>query len=121
MRAAEGVANRSPTREAAVLFTSGATGPPKGVVYRHSQLRAQLELVRAVCGITPDDRLVAAFAPFALYGPALGIGAAVPRMDVTRPGTLTAARSPKRPRRSGRPSSSPRRPRCATWSPPRVS
>jgi acyl-coenzyme A synthetase/AMP-(fatty) acid ligase/pimeloyl-ACP methyl ester carboxylesterase len=76
--------------EAAVLFTSGATGPPKGVVYRHSQLRAQLELVRALCGITPDDRLVAAFAPFALYGPALGIGAAVPRMDVTRPGTLTA-------------------------------
>ena len=76
--------------EAAVLFTSGATGPPKGVVYRHSQLRAQLELVRAVCGITPKDRLVAAFAPFALYGPALGIGAAVPRMDVTRPATLTA-------------------------------
>jgi acyl-coenzyme A synthetase/AMP-(fatty) acid ligase/pimeloyl-ACP methyl ester carboxylesterase len=76
--------------EAAVLFTSGATGPPKGVVYRHSQLRAQVELVRTLCGITPDDRLVAAFAPFALYGPALGIGAAVPRMDVTRPGTLTA-------------------------------
>ena len=74
-----------------MLFTSGATGPPKGVVYRHSQLRAQVELVRAVCGITPDDRLVAAFAPFALYGPALGIGAAVPRMDVTRPGTLTAS------------------------------
>ena len=77
--------------EAAVLFTSGATGPPKGVVYRHAQLRAQVELVRAVCRITPDDRLVAAFAPFALYGPALGIGAAVPRMDVTRPGTLTAS------------------------------
>ena len=76
--------------EAAVLFTSGATGPPKGVVYRHSQLHAQLELVRTLCRITPDDRLVAAFAPFALYGPALGIGAAVPRMDVTRPGTLTA-------------------------------
>ncbi len=76
--------------EAAVLFTSGATGPPKGVVYRHAQLRAQVELVRDVCRVAPDDRLVAAFAPFALYGPALGIGAAVPRMDVTRPGTLTA-------------------------------
>ena len=76
--------------EAAVLFTSGATGPPKGVVYGHSQLQAQVGLIRAICSITSEDRLVAAFAPFALYGPALGIGAAVPRMDVTRPGTLTA-------------------------------
>jgi olefin beta-lactone synthetase len=78
--------------EAAVLFTSGATGPPKGVVYQHHQLLAQLELLRGLCTITPSDRLVAAFAPFALYGPALGIGAAVPQMDVTRPGTLSAAR-----------------------------
>jgi acyl-coenzyme A synthetase/AMP-(fatty) acid ligase/pimeloyl-ACP methyl ester carboxylesterase len=78
--------------EAAVLFTSGATGPPKGVVYRHQQLLAQLEQVRALCDVNPGDRLVAAFAPFALYGPALGIGAVVPRMDVTKPGTLTAAR-----------------------------
>ena len=76
--------------EAAVLFTSGATGPPKGVVYRHRQLRAQLELVRAVFDIRPGDRMVAAFAPFALYGPALGIGTAVPATDVTKPGTLTA-------------------------------
>ncbi len=77
--------------EAAVLFTSGATGPPKGVVYRHAQLRSQIELVRRVFDVRPGDRLVAAFAPFALYGPALGIGAAVPQMDVTRPGTLTAS------------------------------
>ena len=77
-------------REAAVLFTSGATGPAKGVVYRHDQLRAQLDQVRAVMRIGPEDRLVAAFAPFALYGPALGIAAAVPDMDVTRPATLTA-------------------------------
>ncbi len=77
--------------EAAVLFTSGATGPPKGVVYRHRQLLAQLAAVRAVMEVGPDDRLVAAFAPFALYGPALGVAAAVPDMEVTAPGTLTAA------------------------------
>jgi olefin beta-lactone synthetase len=84
--------NGARSSEAAVLFTSGATGPPKGVVYRHHQLLAQLDQVRVLCDVNPDDRLVAAFAPFALYGPALGIGAVVPRMDVTKPGTLTAAR-----------------------------
>ena len=42
-------------------------------------------------GVTADDRLVAAFAPFALYGPALGIASTVPDVDVTKPATLTAA------------------------------
>lgn len=75
---------------AAVLFTSGATGPPKGVLYRHRQARAQVELVRATYGLTDDDRFVAAFAPFAILGPALGVASAVPAIDVTKPATLTA-------------------------------
>ena len=84
--------NVAQSSEAAVLFTSGATGPPKGVVYRHHQSRAQVDLLGTLCDVQPSDRLVAAFAPFALYGPALGIGAAVPQMDVTKPATLTAVR-----------------------------
>ena len=76
--------------DAAVLFTSGATGPAKGVRYRHGRLRAQVDLIRTTYGITAVDRIVAAFAPFALYGPALGIASAVPETDVTRPGSLTA-------------------------------
>jgi acyl-coenzyme A synthetase/AMP-(fatty) acid ligase/pimeloyl-ACP methyl ester carboxylesterase len=76
--------------EAAVVFTSGATGPAKGVLYRHRQVRAQVELVCSTYGLTSADRLVAAFAPFAIYGPALGIGSAVPDTDVTSPGKLTA-------------------------------
>jgi acyl-coenzyme A synthetase/AMP-(fatty) acid ligase/pimeloyl-ACP methyl ester carboxylesterase len=78
------------TAEAAVLFTSGATGPAKGVVYRHAQLEAQRDLVMDTFGIEANDRLVAAFAPFALFGPALGIATVVPDMDVTKPGTLSA-------------------------------
>ena len=77
--------------DCAVLFTSGATGPAKGVVYTHRQAAAQLELVRSTYGLTADDRFVAAFAPFAILGPALGIGSAVPDVDVTAPGSLTAA------------------------------
>ena len=80
-----------PDDEAAVLFTSGATGPAKGVVYTLAQLTAQIEAVRATYRLTEADRMVAAFAPFALYGPALGIGGVVPDMTVTAPGTLTAA------------------------------
>ncbi|HVQ88391.1 MAG TPA: alpha/beta fold hydrolase [Actinomycetes bacterium] len=79
-----------PRDEAVVLFTSGATGPAKGVVYRHSQLEAQRDVVVDAFAIQESDRLVAAFAPFALFGPALGISSAVPRMEVTEPGTLTA-------------------------------
>ena len=79
-----------PDAEGAVLFTSGATGPAKGVVYRHRQLAAQVELFGRVGNLRPGARLVAAFAPFALYAPALGAAAAVPDMDVTKPATLTA-------------------------------
>ena len=58
-------------------------------MYRHRQARAQIAALRAAYGITGDDRLVAAFPPFALYGPALGIPSAVP--EVRKPGALTAA------------------------------
>ena len=77
--------------DCAVVFTSGATGPAKGVVYRHHQVLSQLKLLRSTYGITTQDRLVAAFAPFALLGPALGVATAVPDIDVTAPQTLTAA------------------------------
>ena len=79
-----------PDAAAAVVFTSGATGPAKGVVYSARQMTAQYEAVRSRYAIGVDDRLVAAFAPFALYGPALGIPVAVPDCDITEPATLRA-------------------------------
>ncbi len=75
---------------AAIAFTSGSTGPSKGVVYRHGQIQAQRDQLASVYGITSEDSLVAAFAPFALYGPTLGISSVVPDMDVTKPASLTA-------------------------------
>ncbi len=79
------------TDPAAVLFTSGATGPAKGVRYLHGQLEEQRDALVRTYNITNDDRLVAAFAPFALYGPALGIPSAIPDVDVTEPAALTAS------------------------------
>jgi acyl-coenzyme A synthetase/AMP-(fatty) acid ligase len=80
-----------PDADAVVVFTSGATGPAKGVLYRHGALEAQRDLLASTYGITAQDSLVAAFAPWAVLGPALGIASAIPAMSPTRPGRLTAA------------------------------
>jgi acyl-CoA synthetase (AMP-forming)/AMP-acid ligase II len=76
--------------DAAVLFTSGSTGPAKGAVFTHRQLGAMFAAVGDTLGLDPQRGLVAGFAPFALLGPALGAPSVVPDMDVTRPGRLTA-------------------------------
>lgn len=75
---------------AAILFTSGSTGPAKGVVYTHAQLCAVRDALAGHYGIGVGTGLVAGFAPFALLGPALGARSVTPDMDVTSPKTLTA-------------------------------
>lgn len=76
--------------DALVAFTSGATGPAKGVVYTHARLAHLRDALRAAYGIDSDDALVAAFAPWSVLGPALGIPSAIPDMDLTDASTLTA-------------------------------
>ncbi|WP_299034581.1 alpha/beta fold hydrolase [uncultured Pseudokineococcus sp.] len=76
--------------DAAVLFTSGSTGPAKGAVYTAERLAGMRDAVAAAYDVDRGTALVAAFAPFALLGPALGAVSASPAMDVTAPATLTA-------------------------------
>ena len=80
-----------PAAEAAVLFTSGATGPAKGVRYRDGQVRAQLALIGRTYGLTagrPHRRRLRAVR--AVRAGARASRRAVPDTDVTKPGTLTA-------------------------------
>ncbi|MCJ8296558.1 MAG: fatty acid CoA ligase family protein [Colwellia sp.] len=69
----------------AILFTSGSTGPPKGVVYSHKMFEAQITALKEDYGITPGERDLATFPLFSLFGPALGMASIVPDMDASKP------------------------------------
>jgi len=78
----------APDDLAAILFTSGSTGPPKGAVYNHGNFSAQVEALRQVYDIRPGEIDLPTFPLFALFAPALGMTAVIPQMDFTRPGSV---------------------------------
>ena len=71
---------------AAILFTSGSTGVPKGVVYTHANFTAQVEVLKTLYDIQPGEIDLATFPLFSLFAPALGMTSIIPDMDFTRPG-----------------------------------
>nr|MBO2466674.1 peptide synthase [Xanthomonadaceae bacterium] len=79
------LADTAPDEVAAIAFTSGSTGVPKGVVYRHRHFVAQIELMRRAFGIEAGGVDLPTFPPFALFDPALGLTSVIPDMDPTRP------------------------------------
>ncbi len=86
------VTARLPDETAAILFTSGSTGVPKGVIYTHAIFRAQVDLLRSTYGIEPGEVDLCTFPLFALFAPALGMTSVIPEMDFTRPGRVAPTR-----------------------------
>jgi acyl-CoA synthetase (AMP-forming)/AMP-acid ligase II len=81
-----------PGETAAILFTSGSTGVPKGAVYTHGVFQAQVDLLQKTYGIEPGEVDLCTFPLFALFGPILGMTCVVPEMDATRPGKVNPTR-----------------------------
>ena len=79
------LADTQPDEVAAILFTSGSTGIPKGVVYRHRHFVAQIAMLGEAFAIEPGGVDLPTFPPFALFDPALGLTSIIPDMDPTRP------------------------------------
>jgi olefin beta-lactone synthetase len=77
---------------AAILFTSGSTGAPKGVCYEHGMFDAQVRLIRETYGITPGEIDLPLLPIFALFNPALGMTTVVPEIDPRRPAEVDPAK-----------------------------
>lgn len=71
---------------AAILFTSGSTGAPKGAVYEHGMFAAQVETLRGLFSVPEGELSLATFPLFGLFDAALGATIVIPEMDFTRPG-----------------------------------
>ncbi|MCP4708389.1 MAG: AMP-binding protein, partial [Planctomycetes bacterium] len=70
---------------AAILFTTGSTGPAKGVVYTHATFDAQVRHIRSRFEISSGEIDLPTFPLFALFDPAMGMTAVIPEMDPTKP------------------------------------
>ncbi len=79
------VAATEASEVAAILFTSGSTGIPKGVPFTHGMIQGQVDLQKSTYQIGEDEVDMPAFPLFALFSTAFGIPAVIPDMDPTRP------------------------------------
>lgn len=76
---------------AAVLFTSGSTGPAKGVRYTLGNFAAQITLLQDHLGIEPGEIDLPMLPVFALFNPVLGVTTVIPPMDPRKPAQADAA------------------------------
>lgn len=78
-------AQTTDSETAAIVFTTGSTGPAKGVIYTHGNFEAQIRQIQSHFKISPDEVDLPTFPLFALFDPALGMTAVIPDMDPTKP------------------------------------
>jgi olefin beta-lactone synthetase len=70
---------------AAILFTSGGTGIPKGVLYTHGILHAQTDALQTMFNLNEKEIDIPGFPLFALFTLAMGMTSVIPDMDPTKP------------------------------------
>ncbi len=77
---------------AAVIFTTGSTGPPKGVLYTHGTFNAQIDQVSGHYAIQPGGRDLSCFPLFGLFNAVMGTTTILPDMNPIRPADVDPVR-----------------------------
>jgi acyl-CoA synthetase (AMP-forming)/AMP-acid ligase II len=70
---------------AAIIFTTGSTGPPKGVLYSQGNFDCQVSELAEFYDIQPGEVDVPGFPLFGLFNCAMGVTTVIPDMDPSRP------------------------------------
>lgn len=70
---------------AAILYTSGGTGIPKGVLYTHKIFNSQTDTLQTMFNLHPDDVDLPGFPLFSLFTVAMGMTSNIPAMNPAKP------------------------------------
>lgn len=86
------LARTAPDDLAAIIFTTGSTGPAKGVAYRHGNFDAQVDQLREFYDLRPGAVDLACFPLFGLFNAALAATTVIPILNPSRPGSVDPRR-----------------------------
>lgn len=70
---------------AAILYTSGGTGKPKGVEYGHDIFISQTKKLKEEFKLTSEDIDLPGFPLFSFFSLAMGMKSVIPHMDFSKP------------------------------------